>query len=350
MFREGELVRKAKDLNFGKNPKNVFQRDCYSKNNDPRNKVLTPYDSARRENLASTYFGSKNDQDLNLMLHTKMPEQARFMKTCHSISDNIGKLRDLGDRNWSCVNMREDKHISNLQQSKVNFPTNGLLSAKAGMPRCMSTQNIQANSTLRGAKTASKGFAGTMAATPSNMVRVFSPEQSCYIHRPAIQENESQRLTYNSMKNAKNLHSIQVCGTAKYIPSSPFERAITGAKTAKPYTVSAETFNSSWFDTTRAQTTMNYESAKFNVINHGFSSNHASITNLIKDNPKACYKVKSIAEYSDLTRVTAPNKNRDYQEAIKSSPRCFTKSSSLCAKQVDFGKTYGPFFSLFKVK
>jgi len=346
MFREGELIRKAKDINIGKNQRNMFQNECYCKGNEVLHKNDTPFDSARRENLATTYFGTPQDRDYRLMMHTKPVDQALFMKTCRTVSKNLGKLRDLGDRNWSCYDIREDKHVSNIMMSKLANPNAAIVSLKQGntLARSSSQQQIPLGATTGGA---SKVLPRINTRTSSNLVRVFSPQESRYIEKPAHIENESQKLTYYSMKNSKNTHSVQVVGNSCTTSGPPFEKTIKDYQTAKPYTVSAETFNSSWVDSARAQTTFNYESPNFNIINHGYA-NGKSIANLVKNNPKACYKVKSIAEYKDLTYVTAPKKNMDYQAVINKAPTCFTKATSLCSKQVDFGKTYGPFFSLFR--
>lgn len=350
MFRESELIRKAKDINIGKNMRDAFQKECYCKRNEGNRRAETQFEVARRENLATTYFGTPRDKDLCLMMHTKPLEQARFLKTCNTVSGNLNKLKELGDRNWNSYDYREDKHVSGLMVTKMTTPSVASLKHGTGLklPRCGSLQQCQMAS-LQGKslREGTKILPGLASCQASNTVRVFSPQQSCYVDQPAKYENESQKLAYNTMRSSNNLHSIQICGTAGLSNGRPFEKAVTRIQTNKPYTVSAETFNSSWVDCTRAQTTMNYESSKFNIINHGFG-NSSSITNLIKDNPKACYKVKSIAEYSDLTRVTAPKQNKDYQDALKKAPACFTKSTALCSKQIDYGKTYGPFFSLFK--
>jgi len=263
-----------------------------------------------------------------------MQEQANFMRTCSSISQGINKLQQLGDRNWTSYDINENKYISNTIVAK---PKTALEAAK-------STASLKTQADKRFYTTTRSGAQSFANRT----VRVFSPQHSCYIEQPAHIENEAQRLTYCSMRSANNSNSIQVCGHNAGTAAGPaFDSVLKGVQTAKPYTVSAETFHSSWVDGGRAQTTTNYESARFNIINHGNGSN-SSVTKMIKDNPKVCHKVKSISEFTDLANVAAPKPNKEYQESMKKCPSCFVKSAGLCSPQIDFGKTYGPFFKLFK--
>lgn len=342
-FKESDLIKKARDINLGRNYRNVFQKECYCTANDYYHIKDTLFDSARSTRLATTYFGSKNESEYCLNTHTKPFEQACFLKTCYSVTSNIQKLHRLGERNWSRSDIREDKHISTLSCKKPQVTVKTAPDTK--LPRCQSQRDCPMASTqcqLAGTFNQKK-----FPSTARKLVRVFSPQVKCYIQRPAYEENESQKLAYASMKNANNMHSIEICGTKGGLASTrPFDKIKACYQTAKPYTVSAETFHSSWVDAARVKATTNYESSNFNIINHGRGYN-TSVAKLIQDNPKACYKVKSIAEYSDLTRVTAPKKSREYQIALNSIPNCFKKSTSLCSKQLDVGKTYGPFYKIF---
>ena len=341
MFTEKNLIAKMRGVNFANNPKNTFQKECYCKGNAEYHQKDTFFDAARRTNLAETYFGAPNDKNNHLLRHTKLADEATLMKTYNTVSQNIAALHTIGQRNWSAADISIQKNISQVNMGKPRtaqvqeaeraykgYPAEGMNGRSASMAD-------------RILKTAPN------AAYASRLVRVFSPQQSCYIETPAHLENESQKLTYLSMKSANNINSVKVCGGKSLMAAGkPFEWALERAQNSKPYTVSAETFQASWVDRGRPQTTTNYESAKFNVINHTSGAN-ATISKLINQNPKACYKVKSIAEYCDLARVSAIKPNKEYQEKLGGNPACFMKSTSLCAKQCDFAKTYGPFFKLF---
>eukprot|EP00831_Metopus_contortus_P018810 TRINITY_DN18056_c0_g1_i1.p1 TRINITY_DN18056_c0_g1~~TRINITY_DN18056_c0_g1_i1.p1 ORF type:complete len:182 (-),score=23.37 TRINITY_DN18056_c0_g1_i1:204-749(-) len=137
-----------------------------------------------------------------------------------------------------------------------------------------------------------------------------------------------------------------ICGGPAGISTAqPFEKTKDIAK-GKAYGVSAETFNTSWVDGGKVKRTLNYESAKFNIMNHGFGTPN-SVTGLLRKNVDACNRVKSIAEYTDLTRVTAPKPNFGYQEVLQRNPDCFRKSSGFCAQHLDQRYSMGPFFKPF---
>ena len=325
MFTEKDLLQKIRgntSVNFSHNMKNTYQKECYCNRNEELHKKDSCFDMARRTNLAENYFGSPKDPANHLLAHTKKPEEATLMRTYNAISQNIATLHDIGERKPSSS--------SSNALSRTNFH----------LPREVAQPS-----------TATTGVRFTHAsrtASAGGMSRVFSPKDSCYINVPTKLENDSLKLTYMSMRCAHNINSIQVCGTKTATDvGRPFEHMVDAIKNAKPYTVSAETFQHSWIDRGRPQTTNNYESAKFNIINHSYGQN-ASITALIKDNPKACYKVKGIAEYCDLARVSAIKQNHEYQEKIKANPTCFLKAGAICAAQCDVGKSYGPCYKLFK--
>jgi len=332
MFTEKDLIRKIRKnngINLGNNQKNNFQRECYCKKNSELHKKDTFFDLARRTNLAETYFGSPKDSSNHLLNHTKKPDEANLMKTYNTISQNIAALHDIGNRNWSTADIKVEHALSQVDFHKpstamtdVRPPT--IKSFGGPIPRCQ------------------------RLASAGNMVRIYSAKDSAYIDAPVKQENDSLKLTYMAMKSTHNANSFQVCGSRTATNAGKaFEICVDPMVNTKPYTVSAETFHSSWIDRGRPQTTTNYESSRFDIISHTNGKN-GSITRMIQENPKACYKVKGIAEYCDLARVSAIKQNREYQDKIKSNPMCFLKAGTLCASQCDMGKTYGPFYKLFK--
>ncbi len=337
MFTEKGLITKIRGLNMGNNQKNNFQQECYCRGNADLHKKDSPFDAARREMLSTTYFGAPKDKTNHLEQHTKMADEASLMKTYNSVSNNIAALHDIGQRNWSAADFSMDRTVSQVMFKPRTAKT-------PDVPRGPVPFTSQANTM------GAKGKRDTRTAASmygSRMVRVFSPKYSCYIETPASLENESQKLTYLSMKSANNFNSVKVCGGKGTISAGkPFEGVADRIYNSKPYTVSAETFQASWVDRGRPQTTTNYESAKFNIISHSNGQNE-TVTKLMAKNPKACYKVKSIGEYCDLSRVSAIKLNEEYQNKFRSTPTCFLKAGSLCAKQCDFAKTYGPFYKMF---
>ena len=115
----------------------------------------------------------------------------------------------------------------------------------------------------------------------------------------------------------------------------------------KPYGVSNETFATAWKDRGAVQLTSNHESASFNVISHS-NNNCLNLKSKLNENPYLCRKSKGIAEYNDLTRVTASKLNECYQGVIGSKANAFVRNSGNCAKDCDNGKKFGPGFNFFK--
>ena len=339
MFTEKGLLQKARGMKEICQPSSNYQQLCYCKKNAVFHKRDTVFDAARRDRLASNYFGNPSERDNCLLEHTKSPEQARLMRTYNTVSQNLAVMEELGNRNWSHADLPPDK-----PKPGTAFPKPRTAQASVGSRKPLSASAPRLPETLP--HQPAERSIQTAASRTTQMVRVFSPGDRMYVERSALLENESQRLSYLSMRSANNVHSVNVCGRpCPTAPGQPFEAST--AKHAKPYTVSAETFNGSWVDRARPQTTTNYESSKFNIINHANGQN-GSITQYLQLNPRACYKVKSIAEICDLARVSAPKPNPDYHLKLRSHPTCFLKAASLCAQQCDNRRTYGPHVKLFK--
>ena len=115
----------------------------------------------------------------------------------------------------------------------------------------------------------------------------------------------------------------------------------------KLYGVSNETSATSWVDRGVLQATSNHESTSFNLLHHGDNIKLDLKAKLI-ENPNLCRKSKGIAEYSDLTRVSASKLNDGYQAIFSSVPKAFVRSSGSCAVDCDNMKTFGPAYNFFK--
>lgn len=343
MFTEKGLIKGLRRLSAEKSSANYHEGQCYCQKNASLHQKNTIYDSARKNNLAETYFGTIKNKDFQLQQHTKPLEEAQLNKTVKNVNDNLVQLHDLGDRNWSSADFPFQKQLSSISA----YPKSASHHQHSSKHMTPSQRAYGCRAETAYGNYRSKESIKTIPNTDSGLVRIFSPEKSCYIERPATVENQSQRLAYLSMKSAANSSSVKICGgRAQSTSGKQFEKVVNEIKTAKPYTVSAETISKSWMDSGRPQTTSNYETARFNLINHT-PGKPTSISRLLSSNKRACYKVKSIGEYSDITRVNAIRHNQLYQENLQKTPNCFSKGSQICAKQCDFAKTYGPFFKMY---
>eukprot|EP00826_Nyctotherus_ovalis_P056972 TRINITY_DN7779_c0_g1_i3.p1 TRINITY_DN7779_c0_g1~~TRINITY_DN7779_c0_g1_i3.p1 ORF type:complete len:281 (-),score=40.03 TRINITY_DN7779_c0_g1_i3:176-1018(-) len=153
---------------------------------------------------------------------------------------------------------------------------------------------------------------------------------------------------YARMKAHHNVNAIKVCG-GTHINSEGQSFCLYNelAKGRKPYTVSNETFKEGWVDNWRPKVTTNYESSRFNTINHGVGEGN-SVTKMFLRDEKIFHRLKGIAEYCDLTRVSAVNTNEKYNETLKTSSKCFYKKGETFTNLCNHEKGFGPFFKLFK--
>lgn len=170
-------------------------------------------------------------------------------------------------------------------------------------------------------------------------VRIFSPQLSQYIHKPIQAENMSVKSTYQLMRKSHNTNSLSVCGSAK----AATEAIAVQSKWLKPYTKNAESIHNNWKERVSSLPTTNYESARFNIINHANGQN-ASITKILQSNPKACHRVKGMTEFYDLVRKTAINPNKEYNEKISRIPNCFHRVKTPCTTECEFRNTFTRIF------
>eukprot|EP00826_Nyctotherus_ovalis_P066233 TRINITY_DN9771_c0_g3_i2.p1 TRINITY_DN9771_c0_g3~~TRINITY_DN9771_c0_g3_i2.p1 ORF type:complete len:181 (+),score=26.34 TRINITY_DN9771_c0_g3_i2:232-774(+) len=137
-------------------------------------------------------------------------------------------------------------------------------------------------------------------------VRIFSPQLSQYVHRLIHTENMSVKSAYQLMRKSHNANSLSICGSAR----AANEGAVQ-LKWLKPYTNNAESIHSNWKERVSSLPTTNYESARFNIINHANGQN-ASITKILQSNPKACHRVKGMTEFYDLSLIHISEPTRPY--------------------------------------
>ena len=90
----------------------------------------------------------------------------------------------------------------------------------------------------------------------------------------------------------------------------------------------------------------NYSSSKYHLLN----SNIKNICNTkekvfneskkVSDNYNPIHKQKSLCEFIDLSRVSAPNINKDYNKAINENPNIFKKKNEVSSEYYDIYNKY----------
>ncbi len=310
MFIASELLRRTGDLNLSHNFRNNFELVGYTHRNDSYHQRDNNFDTARTQLVASRY----------LVPEKMLPrETQRLFRAFASVNKSLSRLQD-----------HTDAPVLGFGQSRTS---------KLGI-----TSRSQAGASLSPAhcsSCSSRGFGKTCAHT----VRAYSPKNDSYVEQCAAEANRTQKAIYSSLRSSGHMQSVNVLGPG-CSAEKPFARL---PPAPKKYTVNSETYTTSWTDPADAkQQTSGYESARFDVISHGMGKRTKELRRLYETDPKACNRVKSIAQYSDITRVNAPRFGAEYQAVVKGTPKCFNKSGTTCARLCDAARSNGPFYKLFK--
>ena len=191
-------------------------------------------------------------------------------------------------------------------------------------------------------------FSNTMPRPLKNKVRVFSPKLNKYVPKSVAEENKNVKNAYTAMRKDHNANSVNVCGNSNVRnDSKPFEASEQQSNCSKIYTHNLESNHNNWNEKSSKQATSNYESARFNIINHG-NNKGQSILKMLKENPSVCHRIKGLTEICDLLRETAINPNKEYQKKIKIAPKCFYKVKTPYTTECEFRKTFNQFSRLYK--
>ena len=82
-----------------------------------------------------------------------------------------------------------------------------------------------------------------------------------------------------------------------------------------------------------------YSSVNFNIIVPNIKS-ISKTKDQIETNDKCNNKVKSMSEFIDLCRVSAPNKSENFDILMNQSQSCFRKRNNICSDFLDMHRTY----------
>ena len=91
---------------------------------------------------------------------------------------------------------------------------------------------------------------------------------------------------------------------------------------------------------------LNYESSKFNLFNRDMKNTGKTKENIIKEVKKVdenfnpTHKQKGLTEFIELSRVSAPNINVDYNKAINEDPNIFKKKNNISSEFYDLYNHY----------
>ena len=90
-------------------------------------------------------------------------------------------------------------------------------------------------------------------------------------------------------------------------------------------------------------TLLNYTSVKWNIICPGSKSLFKTKSD-VNEEVKEYYKVNSLSEFVDRTRVSAPNLNKVYREAMEKDKKCFGLKNDIASNYGDMHHSYREMF------
>jgi len=122
-------------------------------------------------------------------------------------------------------------------------------------------------------------------------------------------------------------------------------------QTKKVYTGTTES-NSAWAPNNTHKNLFNHESTFYHPLNPGIRNICPTRDDIEKETGNASFKAKGLFEFADLSRVSAPNLNKKFKEAIQSNPNAFNKNTNLCSSFRDLHGEYRdlcdkPFYKKF---
>jgi len=306
MFTEKDLLRKItknKGFNLANNMKNNFQNECYCSQNDQLYSKDTFFDTARRSRLAETYFGSPKESTMHLLSRTRQSDEANMLNTFNTINQKISALHTIGERNWATADVTLHDLIS---QSTFRFPP-------------------------KYPETIKKAPLMNAPNTARDSLRVFSARDNRYVESSVAEANKGIRLTYSAIKATHFASSLKTGDKSLETMT---------LKPSKPFGVNTETFKSSWVPGMKGLPTVNYESAGYNIINHA-KKQKGSISGMLKEDPRACHRVKGLSEFYELARVNGTKTNKEYNAKLSADPKYFFRTGEVYTSDGNLARIYG---------
>ena len=124
------------------------------------------------------------------------------------------------------------------------------------------------------------------------------------------------------------------------------EKSFLRPKPQYKYTVSRES-NSQWHPKHSMPTLLNYSSSERHLLNPAIKNIGNTKQDLQKkysevmyDYKSLCHRQKSLCEFIDLSRVSAPHLNKDYLDMYSKDNKIFKKRSEICSDYYDIYGCY----------
>ena len=153
---------------------------------------------------------------------------------------------------------------------------------------------------------------------------------------PISNKTASIRYTDSDVLNVKNDHHLLGRSGETYL----FKNQQTDPKIFKTTTES----KSDWIPKQlKRLTLMNHTSVQHNVISPSHKAWSYTKDDVTKSND-TFYKINSVSQFVDLTRVSAPNLNKEHTQTLRDNKSPFAKTNNIGATYEDMHHTYRELF------
>ena len=395
-YKEKDLFRLARDFNYNHNKRVDYNVLLFKRPSPPSNSILNKSSSEYNNSFhqpPSAYIGESGIPQQQMSVGTRGPltstgsmshgttahglrspgmlrdrAQESYQETISGIVRSINKLHDLKHRDWSPRDSNLDRTVStiSLGGNPNSLTGRGKTTSATPAPLPLETSyNIYTVPEGANSTTALKNriyqtnlqqrklvpMDGFRMGAPNKTVRTYSPLDKSYIESSAHIQNVSQKLTYLHLKSSGRGSSGNILVPETTGIEKAFEN-LMGSVNRKTYTVSKTSEGSSFIDGGgNHQMLANMESGKGHILSHagvGVGVGGGEMRKQRLNNNGMYTRGKGMGQYSDLTRVTAPKFNMEYQQKLSNLPTLFRRQSGDCMKLSSMGKTYGPMFKFFK--
>ena len=160
--------------------------------------------------------------------------------------------------------------------------------------------------------------------------------------RHTLCKNQSCKFKESDIFNLKNVDEniIQKSGEKSYF------RELKYGKNVKNLDMNKESKAKAWGMRDSLPSFLNHESTKYNLLNCDIKNNSKTKEQIISDGKKISNdfnpvgKKKSLCEFIDLSRVSAPNINEDFNKAFTQNPNMFKKQNAFNSEYFDIYNQY----------
>ena len=297
------------NINLNKNIQKIENKE--NKFLTENNKQLNENDNHNNSNNFNKEKNLKNSNTINHFTKTLKNNDNLLTKTVYKSTDNINYQKSNRKDRWLPKGYNDYEFlVKNPHLLKLNIDTNNVFAGKLPL---LNLKEIQYKST----------HSDIFFQEPP------SKNESDYIKK-VINIRDFQNSDIFFQKN--DLTSICKSGeTYLFKPKkiSIFNSSIESHSTWKPHNPKKGLINHCSTDYNLVNGTKNIAQTKKDIMIE---------SNILKVNP--IHKQKGLNEFTDLTRVSAPNMSKPYNEAFKKDKDTFKKRTDICGNYFDIHGAY----------